>query len=256
MNFLDVYPVPCLRDNYAYLVVDRASKVTACVDPSEAEPVLNALDTRKLKLHYILNTHHHPDHVGGNVDLMNETRCKIIGFREDAGRIPGIDELLEDRAICNLGISQFQALHVPGHTKGALAYFFAEGKAVFTGDTLFSLGCGKLFEGTSEEMWHSLQRLRRLPPDTRLYCGHEYTEANGAFALTLDPENKHLVEHLKVVRSLRNQGKPSLPSVLALEKLANPFLRCDDPAFQKILGLSGKPAEDVFAHIRNLKDHF
>lgn len=256
MNFLDVHPVPCLKDNYAYLVVDRASKVTACVDPSEVDPVLEALDRHKLKLHFILNTHHHTDHVGGNIDLMTRTKCKIIGFRGDARRIPGIDELLEDQAICNLGVSQFQALHIPGHTKGALAYYFAEGKAVFTGDTLFSLGCGRLFEGTPEEMWSSLLRLKRLPSDTRLYCGHEYTEANGAFALTLDPDNKHLIEHLEVVHSLRQKGKPSLPSVLALEKFANPFLRCDDLDFKKKIGFQKALPEEVFAHIRSLKDHF
>jgi len=251
---LTIAQIPVLRDNYVYLLHDRASGETAAVDPSEAPPVARALAERGWRLTHILNTHHHWDHTGGNLELKAETGCSIVGYRADANRIPGIDVEVDDGETVSVGGSSARVIAIPGHTLGHIAYWFADESALFCGDTLFSLGCGRLFEGTPEMMWRSLGRLRVLPDDTAVYCGHEYTQSNAAFALTLDPHNPALRARAEAVAALRARGRPTVPSRLGDEKAANPFLRADAPVFARLA-----PDHDpvaVFAEIRRRKDVF
>jgi hydroxyacylglutathione hydrolase len=237
---LEITQIPALTDNYIYLLRDQESGETAVVDPSEATPVLTALKGEKLN--YILNTHHHWDHTGGNLQLQKATGAMVVGFEGDAHRIPGIDRPLKDGQSFSLGQSTAKILFIPGHTLGHIAYHFARDLAVFCGDTLFSLGCGRLFEGTPAQMFHSLARLKNLADDTRVYCGHEYTVANAKFALTIDPKNDALRKRQKEAETLRAQKLPTVPSLLIDEKACNPFLRA--------------ATEAEFARLRKLKDDF
>ncbi len=254
MAALIIEQIPVLRDNYVYLVHDRASGLTAAVDPAVAEPVAAALAVRGWRLTHILNTHHHGDHTGGNLPLKAATGCTIVGYGADAHRIPGIDVAVNDGETFAFGSTAAQIIAVPGHTLGHIAYWFAEAQAVFCGDTLFSLGCGRLFEGTAAMMWHSLGRLRQLPDETRVCCAHEYTQSNAAFALTIDPANPALRERAAAVSALRRQGLPTVPSRLGDEKAANPFLRADAPELAAVVGGDGPVA--VFGEIRRRKDVF
>lgn len=253
---LEVVRIPALSDNYNYLLHDTATGGTAVVDPSEAEPVLAALEQRGWTLDAILNTHHHNDHVGGNAELQRRFGCATYGYGPDAHRIPGITHRLEDGDRVSLGESRAEVLFVPGHTLGHIAYHFAADKALFCGDTLFSLGCGRLFEGTPEQMHHSLQRLAALPPDTRVYCAHEYTQSNGDFALTLEPHNAPLQRRMEEVRALRARGEATVPSLLADELAANPFLRTESAEIRGTLDMKDAAAVQVFAEIRRRKDSF
>ena len=253
---LDIDLVPCLKDNYAYLVRDRATGLTAAVDPSESAPVLNAAAAKGWTISHVMNTHHHPDHVGGNLAIKEATGCVIVGPKPDEGRIPGIDIAIEDGGRFSLGSSSAQAIFIPGHTRGHMAYWFEDSRAVFCGDTLFALGCGRLFEGTPEQMWHSLSRLRRLPGDTRVYCGHEYTQSNARFALTVDRANAALAARAKAVDALRAEGRPTVPSTMADEVATNPFMRADDPPLAAAMGLPAAGPVAVFAEIRRRKDAF
>lgn len=253
---LDIILVPALKDNYAYLLRDQESGQVAVIDPSEAEPVLAALEQRKWPLHYVLNTHHHWDHTGGNLALQKTTGCRIAGFTGDAHRIPGMNIALEENGRFLLGASEARILFIPGHTLGHIAYWFEADKALFCGDTLFSLGCGRLFEGTPQQMHQSLQKLAALPGDTRVFCGHEYTVANGDFALTLEPGNAALREYYDQAVALRQQEKFTIPSTMALECAANPFLRTERIEIRKNLHLENVDNVDVFAAIRQRKDHF
>ncbi len=253
---LEILQLPALRDNYIYLLRDLNSGQTAAVDPATAEPVLEALVKHGLRLTYVLNTHHHSDHVGANLELMRATGCKIIGFRGDAARIPGIARQVREGETIALGESLAKVLEVPGHTRGHIAYWFEDEAVLFCGDTLFALGCGRLFEGTPEEMWNSLCKLRALPDGTRVYCAHEYTLNNARFALSLEPEYPPLLERAQRVEKLRASKLPTVPSLLGEEKRTNPFLRCDDEAFKARLGLRGRKAVEVFAEIRRRKDSF
>ncbi len=253
---LEIEPVLCLRDNYAWLTYDRSEGVTAIVDPSEAEPVSRALARRELKLTHILNTHHHPDHVGGNLALKAEFGATIIGPGKDAARIPGIDIGVMEGETCRVGAHAAKVLEIPAHTRGHIAFWFEGDSTVFTGDTLFAMGCGRLFEGDPPTMWASLSKLMRLPDGTRIYCGHEYTEANGRFALTVEPGNPDLNDRMVDVRSARAKGLPTLPTTMALEKKTNPFLRAHSPEIRKILGLESANDVDVFAETRRRKDVF
>jgi hydroxyacylglutathione hydrolase len=255
-TMLEILQLPALRDNYIYLLHDLNSALTAVIDPAAAEPVLKALAERGLRLTYVLNTHHHLDHVGANLELMRVTRCTVIGFRGDAARIPGITRQVSEGETIALGESLAKVLEVPGHTRGHIAYWFEKDEALFCGDTLFALGCGRLFEGTPEEMWNSLCKLRALPDTTRVYCAHEYTLSNARFALSLEPDYPPLLERAQQVEKLRAQHRPTVPSLLGEEKRTNPFLRCDDEAFKARLGLRGLKAEAVFAEIRQRKDRF
>lgn len=253
---LEIHQIPVLSDNYVYLARDAASGATAVVDPAVAEPVEAALERLGWTLTHILNTHHHPDHVGGNERLKARFACTVVGARADRERIPGIDVAVGDGDRYPLGESIAQVFDVPGHTRGHIAYWFEESAALFCGDTLFALGCGRLFEGTPEQMWRSLSRLKALPAATRVYCAHEYTQANGRFALTVEPDNAALRERMEEVDERRRRGLPTVPSTLAAEQATNPFLRPDSPGLQAALGLVGHSAVEVFTATRARKDSF
>lgn len=213
--------VPMLQDNYGYLIV--AEEVVLAVDPGEAEPLLEVLSERGERLGYILVTHHHWDHIGGVERVKRETGCLVIGPEDD--RLPGLDRVVRGGETIQLGSLTIEVIATPGHTKSHICYYLPKEGILFSGDTLFSGGCGRVFEGTMEEMWQSLQRLIELPGETRLYCGHEYTLANLQFALTVESANQALVERFEWVRQMRAQGHPTLPSTLELERQTNPFLR-------------------------------
>ncbi len=256
MTELDIRIVPVLNDNYVYLLHDPETDACAAVDPAVAEPVLRALDSEGWNLTHILCTHHHMDHIGGNLEVKQTTGCAIVGAKADAARIPGIDiEVSEDDTIA-IGNQSARVLEVPGHTSGHIAYWVEGSAALFCGDALFSLGCGRLFEGTPEQMWSGLLKLRGLPGGTRVYCGHEYTNSNADFALSIDPDNGALKKRADEVLALREAGKPSIPSTIEEEKAINPFLRADDPAIQEAVGLAGRDPVSVFAEVRRRKDRF
>ena len=256
MAGLRIEQIPVLRDNYVYLLHDEVEGACAAVDPSLAAPVLAALDRLGWTLTHIFNTHHHHDHTGGNIELKRATGCTIVGNGRDAARIPGIDVALEEGGEAALGALRAQVMDVSGHTIGHIALWFEGEQALFCGDTLFSLGCGRLFEGTPAQMWASLKKLRGLPGATRVYCGHEYTENNARFALAVDPDNAVLGRRAAEVRALRAQGRPTVPSLLADERAANPFLRADDPAFLAAAGLDGLDPIAAFAEICRRKNAF
>jgi hydroxyacylglutathione hydrolase len=256
MTRLEIEAVPCLRDNYAWLVFDRDENVCAVVDPSEAKPVMRALAARGLRLTHILNTHHHPDHVGGNLELQAESGAVIAGPGKDKARIPGIGECVVENDRYSVGSHTAKVLEIPAHTRGHIAFWFEKDAAVFTGDTLFAMGCGRLFEGDPPTMWSSLSKLVALPDQTRVYCGHEYTEANGRFALTVEPGNPDLVHRMAEVRAIRAAGRPTLPSNIGIEKKTNPFLRASSPEIRRSLGLEKATDVEVFAETRRRKDNF
>ncbi len=253
---LNIHLVPCLQDNYAYLVHEPSSNAVAIVDPSEAPPVFAALDRHKLTLTHILNTHHHFDHTGGNLPLKEKTGAKIIGPKADADRIPGIDVGLGEGDTLEFGKATARIFDIPAHTKGHIAFWFEADKAVFTGDTMFAMGCGRLFEGTPAQMWTSLSKLAKLPPDTRVYCGHEYTLSNGRFALTLEPGNQTLKKRMVDVERRRAEGEPTIPTTIGLERETNPFLRPESPELRKSLGMEDADVVAVFAETRLRKDKF
>ena len=256
MTRLSIELVPCLSDNYAYLVHDAKSGQCAVVDPSEAAPVEAALAKHGWKLTHILNTHHHPDHTGGNLALKEKWGAKVVGPAKDAERIPGIDIHVDESKPWEFAGQRVDVLEIPAHTKAHIAFVFPEEAAAFTGDTLFAMGCGRLFEGTPEMMWKSLSKLMQLPDATHIYCGHEYTLSNGKFALTLEPNNRDLIERMHEVSRLRQQGAPTIPSTLGIEKKTNPFLRVDSAELRKTLGLEAADNVAVFAETRLRKDNF
>jgi hydroxyacylglutathione hydrolase len=253
---IEIHLVPCLKDNYAYLIHERNTDTVAVVDPSEAAPVLEALKSHGLSLTHILNTHHHFDHTGGNLELKAQTGAKIIGPRVDADRIPGIDIPVAEGDQVSIGNVNANILDIPAHTRGHIAFWFTSENAVFTGDTMFAMGCGRLFEGTPAQMWSSLSKLAALPAETRVYCGHEYTQANGRFALTLEPDNFDLQTRMEEVDKRRKQGLPTIPSTIGLELKTNPFLRPDAPTLRRTMQLEDADTVQVFAEIRRRKDVF
>lgn len=253
---LQIEQLPVLSDNYVYLVREPVSGQVAVVDPAEAAPVLAALARLGWPLHFILNTHHHPDHVGGNAELITATGCKVVGAAADAARIPGLAIPVSAGERFALGQATAEVLEVPGHTRAHIAFWFRDSAALFCGDTLFALGCGRLFEGTAAQMWDSLSQLRALPADTRVYCAHEYTQSNGRFAIHVEPDNAALVARLEEVAALRAAGKPTVPSTLAEECATNPFLRPESTSIQRTLGLVGAPPAEVLGATRALKDGF
>ncbi|MGR9105662.1 MAG: hydroxyacylglutathione hydrolase [Gammaproteobacteria bacterium] len=253
---LEILQLPVLQDNYVYLIHETESAQTAVVDPAVAAPVLEQLAARGWSLDYILNTHHHGDHVGANLELKRKTGCRVVGCRADRVRIPGIDILLDEGDRFDLGLARSQVISVSGHTVGHIAYWFPDQKALFCGDTLFALGCGRLFEGSPAQMWDSLCKIKHLPPDTRVYCAHEYTQTNGRFALTLEPRNRALQERMQEVDLRRTKNLATVPSTLEEELATNPFLRVDSAEILETLAIdSGDPVE-VFAEIRRRKDSF
>jgi hydroxyacylglutathione hydrolase len=253
---LEICQLPVLNDNYIYLLHDAIADVSAVVDPAIAAPVLNKLAERGWRLDYIFNTHHHSDHVGANLELKQVTGCTIVGADQDKHRIPGIECMVVDGDQVSLGNHQATVLEVPGHTSAHIAYWFKDDALLFCGDTLFSLGCGRLFEGSPEQMWHSLQKIRQLPAQTKVYCAHEYTESNGRFALQLEPDNVQLQATMKRVRQQRRQGQATIPFCLQTECQTNPFLRADNVQLKHAIGMDGCDAVTVFTAIRQQKDNF
>lgn len=253
---LEIVQLPVLQDNYLYLIHDTPTGKTAIVDPAVDEPVIDACAARGWHLDYIFNTHHHWDHTGANLALKEHYGLEIIGPAAEADRIPGIDRKVADGDSVTLGDALATVYDVPGHTAGHIAYSFADDKALFCGDTLFAMGCGRLFEGTPAQMLTSLDKLAALDDDTAIYCAHEYTAANGAFALSVEPDNLDLQARMKEVSALRSAGKPTIPTYLGLEKRTNPFLRPDSLALQHSLGLEGESRVTIFAETRARKDSF
>ncbi|KAL6548773.1 Glyoxalase 2-5 [Orobanche gracilis] len=249
-----VFPkVPCLQDNYAYLLHDVDTGTVGVVDPSEAVPIIDALNRRNWNLNYILNTHHHYDHTGGNMDLKE----RVIGSGLDKDIIPGIDIVLNDGDKWMFASHEVLVMATPGHTLGHIGFYFPGSKSIFTGDTLFSLSCGKLFEGTTQQMLSSLRKITSLPDDTNIYCGHEYTLNNSKFALSIEPRNVELQSYASHVARLRNKGLPTIPTLLRKEKLCNPFLRTSSMEIRQSLNIPESSDDaDVLGIIRQAKDNF
>ena len=234
--------IPCLQDNYSYLIVDNKNNSACVVDPGEASPIINFLENKNIKLKYILNTHHHFDHIGGNKDLKKKFGSIILGFKKDANRIPEIDILLEDNQIWKAENFIAKIMHIPGHTSGHICFHFFREKFVFTGDTLFSLGCGRIFEGSKKEMFNSLNKLKSLPKETKIYCGHEYTLNNSKFCIKFDSENLNLKKKIENINQQIKEGLPTIPSTIKEELDCNIFLRSNDL--------------ESFSKLRDLKDNF
>ena len=248
--------VKCLTDNYSYIIFDERTLSAAVIDPSEADPIINQIEQNNLVLKYIFNTHHHYDHVGGNQKLKEKYSCKVVGFEKDKHRIPDIDIGLKDNEKWKNELFECEIKHIPGHTSGHICIYIKKLNALFTGDTLFSLGCGRIFEGTYEEMYQSLNKLKKFPHDTKIYCGHEYTKKNSDFCLSIDKNNSNLVKKIEKINKNINNGIPTIPSVLADELSCNIFLRSNNLEIQKHLGINSSDPIETFAKLRDLKDNF
>ena len=233
--------IPCLQDNYSYLIIDENNN--ACVvDPSEAKPVIDLVERESINLEYILNTHHHYDHIGGNEELKERYNSIVVGYNGDAKRIPGIDVLVENNQVWKGDNFEAKIIHIPGHTTGHISFHFFKEKLIFTGDTLFSLGCGKIFEGTYQEMFESLNKIKSLPEDTKIYCGHEYTLQNSKFCIKHDSENTNLQNKILEIAKKHEKAQPTIPSTLKDEIECNIFLRAKNV--------------ESFSKLRDLKDNF
>jgi hydroxyacylglutathione hydrolase len=246
----------CLSDNFGVLIHDRESGESALIDAPEEAPILAAIERTGWKPSTIFVTHHHTDHVQANLALKEKFGLKIVGPKAEASKIPGIDETVGEGDTLHFGGEPVHVIETPGHTAGHVSYYFPQSGVVFTADTLFALGCGRLFECPPETMYDSLKKLVALPATTRVYCGHEYTEANARFALTVDPENSALVARAEEIRKLRAEGKPTLPTTIERELETNPFLRWHDADVRNTLGMQKASDEEVFAEIRKRKDNF
>jgi hydroxyacylglutathione hydrolase len=239
---MEVKIIPCLEDNYAYLLIDNTNNTACIIDPSEASPIINYLEKNKIKLSYILNTHHHYDHVGGNKKLKEIYGAKVIGYIDDKKRIPEIDIIVKNNQIWKEKNFEAKIIHIPGHTKGHICFYFFNEKKIFSGDTLFSLGCGKIFEGTYAQMFESLNFFKTLPQDTNIYCGHEYTLKNSEFCLKHDPNNPNLKKKIQKIKEKLNKNLPTLPTTIKDEIECNIFLRTENL--------------ENFSKLRDLKDNF
>lgn len=253
---IDIRQFPCLSDNYGFLLRDQATGAVAAIDTPDVRAINRELDAADWRLTHILNTHWHPDHAGGNMALKDQWGCEIIGPRGEADKIPGIDREVGEGDIVMLGQSKATVRDTPGHTLGHIIFHFADDKAAFVGDTIFAMGCGRLFEGTPDQMWTSLAKITAMPEETKLYCAHEYTLANAAFALSVDENNQALQQRVKEVEALRARGEPTVPTNVAIEIKTNPFLRAQDPDFAKGLDMAGASTVDIFAETRRRKDNF
>ena len=234
--------IKCLQDNYSYIIIDEKNHNACVIDPSEAKPIINFIENNRINLKYILNTHHHYDHVGGNLELKKRYGANVIGFKGDKNRIPEIDIFVEDNQIWKKDNFEAKIFHIPGHTTGHIAFHFFKEKKIFTGDTLFSLGCGRIFEGTYEQMFNSLNRIKKLSKDTEIYCGHEYTLQNSSFCLANDSQNLKLKNKIAKVKEKLKNGLPTVPTVLDDEIECNIFLKAKDL--------------ETFSKLRDLKDNF
>ena len=254
---LEIHQFICLEDNFGLLVRDQASGAAASIDAPDGEAIRREAKRLGWRLTDVLLTHHHLDHVQG-VPVLRAAfpGLRVVGARKDAARIDGLDATVGEGEEVAIGGVFARVLETPGHTSGHLAYYFLEDEAVFVGDTLFSLGCGRIFEGTAETLYDSLERLAELPDETRVYCGHEYTQANARFALTVDPENPMLLERAQEVDALRGAGEYTLPTTITLERATNPFLRTEDPLVQRAMGMSDADPVEVFAKMRERKNSF
>ena len=253
---LELVTVPCLSDNYAFLLHETGTGETALVDAPEAAPILAALRDRGWRLSEIWITHHHADHIQAVDELRAATGAKVLGNEADAKRLPALDRAVRAGESFDFAGHDVHVIDVSGHTVGHVAFHVPDARAAFTADSLMALGCGRLFEGTAPQMWESLQRLVALPPDTLICSGHEYTQSNARFALTIEPGNAALISRAQDIDEARRTGRPTVPSTLATETLTNPFLRAGLPEVQETLGLSGYAASEVFAEIRSRKDRF
>ena len=234
--------IPCLQDNYSYLIIDEVNNIACVVDPSEADPVIEFLENNKIRLKFILNTHHHYDHVGGNQKLKEKYGASVIGYKGDQERIPQIDILLNDQETWIYENFEAKIIYIPGHTLGHICFYFYKEQSIFTGDTLFSLGCGRIFEGTYSQMFSSLMKLKELPHNTKVYCGHEYTKKNSDFCVAHDVGNKNLKIKIQDIDAKLKRGLPTIPSTIKDELKCNIFLRSNDL--------------ETFSKLRDLKDNF
>ena len=239
---MEIKIIPCLQDNYSYLIIDKENNTACVIDPSEAEPVIRYLEKNKIKLKFILNTHHHYDHVGGNQELKRKYGANIIGYRGDKERIPEIDILINDQETWIHKNFEAKIIYIPGHTLGHICFYFYKEESVFTGDTLFSLGCGKIFEGTYSQMFDSLMKLKELPVSTKIYCGHEYTKKNSDFCAVHDTNNENLKAKIHDIDMRLKNGLPTIPSTMKDELECNIFLRSSNV--------------EAFSKLRDLKDNF
>ena len=253
---MKILTVKCLKDNYSYIVFNEKSLFAVVIDPSESEPVINEIKRNNLKLKYIFNTHHHYDHVGGNLKLKEKYRCKVVGYEKDKDRIPEIDIRLKDNQKWKNELFECEILHVPGHTAGHICIYIEKINALFTGDTLFSLGCGRIFEGTYTEMFNSLNKMKKFPKKTKIYCGHEYTKKNSDFCLSIDTNNSKLRDKIDKIKNDIKLNKPTIPSTLEDELECNIFLRADNLEIQKQLGINSSDPIETFTKLRELKDNF
>jgi hydroxyacylglutathione hydrolase len=253
---MNIEIIPCLNDNYSYLVKDDQTNTVAIIDPSEFGPCNEKINLKYKKLDFILTTHHHFDHVGGNTELKKKYGSRVLGFENDKKRIPAIDILLKDGQEFKIGSLNFKTIFIPGHTSGHIAFYFEKEKVVFTGDTLFSLGCGRVFEGTYQQMFDSLNKIKSLPEDTKIYCGHEYTKSNLEFCLKFNPNNNHLRNKEKAIEAKIKNKKPTIPSTIKDEIQTNIFLRYDDLDVKNALNLKKASDLEIFTKLRDLKDNF
>jgi len=253
---LEIVTIPCLSDNYAYLAHDRATGDTALIDIPEAAPILDALAQRGWKLSDVLITHHHDDHVQGLDAVLAAHPARVIGAAADAHRLPPLDVQVAEGDTVQIGNETGHVIDVSGHTVGHIAFHFPKSHVAFTADSLMALGCGRVFEGTHQQMWHSLQKLAALPPETLICSGHEYTAANARFARTIDPGNPQLMSRIDRIEDARDKGLPTVPSLLSLELETNTFLRAATPEVQQALNMAGADPAQVFAEIRRRKDAF
>ena len=248
--------IPCLQDNYSYLVVDQKKNTACVIDPSESGPIIKYLDDNKINLKFILNTHHHYDHVGGNERLKKKYNSTILGFKNDKDRIPYIDKFLNDNQNFQVGDLNFSVIFIPGHTKGHIAFYLKDEKIIFTGDTLFSLGCGRIFEGTHKQMFDSINKLKKLPKETKIYCGHEYTKKNLEFCIKYEPNNKYLEKKKDWIDVQIRSKSPTIPVTIDDELKTNIFLRCNEQSVKNALNLDNSSELEIFAKLRDLKDNF
>ena len=244
----------CLTDNFGCLIHDPATKATASIDAPEAGPIIKALEREGWRLTDILITHHHHDHVGGVAELKQKYGCRVVAPHDKSTRIANVDLRTAQGAVVKVGNLLARVLETPGHTLDHISYVFDNEKALFAADTLFSIGCGRVFEGTYPMMWESLLKLRALPDDFKLYCGHEYTAANVRFALTIEPDNPALKERAEEVKRLRAENKPTVPTLLGQEKKANVFLRADEPSVAASVRMKDRGAAEVFGELRERKN--